>query len=53
MRTITITLTTPDDIDPLEVAEIMVDDFFYSNRTTEDFGTRMEEIVVSFTQEDK
>lgn len=53
MRTLIITLTTPDEIDPASVAEIMVDDFYYSNRATEDFGPHMEEILISWKEEEK
>lgn len=47
MAHLLIKLTVPDEIDPLDVLNCMVDDFFYSNRNTEDFGPHMEEMSVT------
>lgn len=47
MKSIIVKITTPDEIEPYEVLNCMMDDFFYSNRNTDDFGPHMENIIVS------
>jgi hypothetical protein len=44
MKEITVKIRVPDAIDPFTLLDVMKDDFFYSNRDTEDFGPYMEEI---------
>ena len=47
MKSIIVKITVPDEIEPTDVLNCMMDDFFYSNRNTEDFGPHMENIIVS------
>lgn len=53
MKEILIKLSVPEELDPHEVLNCMIDDFFYSNRNTEDFGPQMENITINVVQEDK
>jgi hypothetical protein len=46
MKSIIIKLTVPDEVEPYDVLNCMIDDFFYSNRNTEDFGPHMENITI-------
>jgi hypothetical protein len=53
MKEILIKLSVPDEVDPHEVLTCMIDDFFYSNRNTEDFGPHMENITITTVKEEK
>lgn len=53
MKSIILKLTVPDEVDPIDVLSNMVDDFFYSNRNSEDFGPHMENITIEVVREDK
>ncbi len=46
MKSIILKLTVPDEVEPYDVLNCMIDDFFYSNRNTEDFGPHMENITI-------
>jgi hypothetical protein len=52
MREITVKIQVPDVIDPLTLLDVLRDDFFYSNRDTEDFGPYMEDIYFVVVKED-
>jgi hypothetical protein len=53
MKNILIKITTPDEIEPLDVLERMVDDFFCSDINAEDYGAHMENISTSMAKDNE
>ena len=53
MRKLVVTIETPDELDPVHVANVMCDDLYYSNRDTDDIGPYMEQIFIHWTEEEK
>jgi hypothetical protein len=53
MKHVLVKITTPDEVEPLDVLNCMVDDFFYSNRNTEDFGPHMENISTAVVKREE
>ncbi len=45
MKTMTIKVTVPDEVDPEDVFSHMTADFFYNNRHTDDIGPYMDQIL--------
>lgn len=37
-------LTVPDELDPIEIVNIIMDDFYHANRRTEDISKHLENI---------
>ena len=53
MRKLIVVIETPDEVDPVAVAETMCDDLYYNNRFTDDIGPHMDEIFIHWTEEEK
>jgi hypothetical protein len=51
MRRVLIQITCPDEVDVESMVSSMVDDFYYSNRETEEFGPHMDDIRVSYIED--
>lgn len=45
MKTMTIRVTVPDEVDPEDVFANATADFFYNNRHTDDIGPYMDQIL--------
>lgn len=51
MRRVLIQITCPDEVDVESMVSSMVDDFYYGNRETEEFGPYMDEIKLSYIED--
>ena len=43
-KSIHLLLTVPDELDPTEIINIIMDDFYHANRRTEDISKHLENI---------
>ena len=53
MKSIILKLTVPDEVEPFDILNNMIDDFFNSDSNFEDFGPHMENITLEVVREDK
>lgn len=51
MRSLLIKLTCPDELDPEDILQTLMEDFYYGNRGTDDIGPHMENITLSIVNE--
>jgi hypothetical protein len=51
VKEIIVKLSVPDELDPYDVLNNMIDDFYYSNKSTEDYGPHLENIFIQVQEE--